>query len=241
MNVLELGTNVAPAFAGMVLAEQGHHVTKWVTHDPMWRNARGQELFGWLNTRKNVVRGDARDVTAEKAAGFDIVLDNFRASAWERWQIDPDGICAAVGGLRWVSLRDDFDGRSFDVIAQARAWGDLTPPVPFYLGDTAAGLWMAFVAVSSAPGHHVLRHAAVLAKMVEGELDPRRDGQRYPYNTPGAYGLSDDGSSVQVRYGDQLLSEPLRGPGWRRQHILNEGGHIVVESPQPQPPGRCDR
>jgi hypothetical protein len=36
MRVLELGTGVLPAYAGMILAEQGHHVVKW-THgkDPV--------------------------------------------------------------------------------------------------------------------------------------------------------------------------------------------------------------
>jgi hypothetical protein len=51
MRVLELGTGVLPAYAGMILAEQGHHVVKW-THgkDPVLDLNHGRELWSWSVT-----------------------------------------------------------------------------------------------------------------------------------------------------------------------------------------------
>src|SRR5690606_9893180 len=130
---------------------------------------------------KTIAARHASSVVHLARGDVDIVLDNYRAAAWARWGIDP-AVLAVELGVVWVSLRADDDGRSFDAVAQARAWGDKAT-VPFYIGDTAAGLWVAFKALAAPVGHHVVRQATCLAKLVEGELvAPHR-----PWDGPGEY------------------------------------------------------
>lgn len=237
MNVLELGQYIVPAYAGMVLAEQGHHVVKWcgTDPDPVEGLHRGAELWDWINHGKTVTRGHhARDVVHPLSlhpGPFDVVLDNFRASAWERWGVDPAEV-ADREGVTWVSMRDDFDGRSFDAIAQARAWGDHLGDLPVYLGDTAGGLWMAFKAMQRQPGHHVLRQAACLGKLVEGELvvkEPRSllAGQT-PWDEPGTYGINPEGTGTRVVFKGDVVEEPYRDDAWREERLRHRGGRYVI-------------
>lgn len=229
MRVLELGSYLSVAYAGMLLAEQGHEVTKWVsaTPDPILGLFKGQELWDWVNTGKTVLERHAAEVglTGDR---FDVVIDNIRASTWEKWDVDP-AATAAYLDLRWVSLRDDFDGRSFDAVAQARAWGDHVGYIPTYIGDTTAGLWMAFKAATASQGHHILRQAACLAKLVEGELvvTADRDGAVPPWDERGTYGP--DGMGVSVLFKGEWVREPYRNQEWRRQHLDHDAaGHYIV-------------
>lgn len=225
MRILELGTNFAPAYAGMILAEQGHRVVKPFVDDPILRQRDGYALWCWVNEGKELIPNRRAGECLDLLANSDAVIDNFRASTWERWGLDP-GELARKHNLRWVSMRADDDGQSFDVLAQARAWGDITEPIPFYLGDTAFGLWAAFKLFNTQPGlHSVVRHATCLAKLVEGEGVVNRHGQRYPWKRPGTYGF--DGEAFTI-YKGQRLAEPLRDDQWRRRHLPNRGGRYTV-------------
>lgn len=228
LRVLELGSYLAPAYAGMILAEQGHEVHKW-THgvDPVLELEHGERLWSWLNAPKHVVQElHATAVLALERGTVDIVVDNVRASSWERWGMSPAEQAVRLG-CTWVSLRADDDGRSFDVIAQARAWGE-HGVLPFYLGDTAAGLWLAFKALAAPHGHHVIRQAAALAKLVEGELVVPRPAGRYPYDDPHAYGYDDERREAFVSYRGQTYVEPARDAAWRRANLANLAGRFVV-------------
>jgi hypothetical protein len=135
--------------------------------------------------------------------------------------------------VTWVSLRDDFDGRGFDALAQARAWGDHVGYVPTYIGDTSAGLWMAFKALAAHEhgdsGHHVLRQGACLAKLVEGEavVETKRNGEHPPWDAPGTYGPDGD-EGVAVDFKGERIVEPFRDEAWRREHLDHRGGRYVV-------------
>jgi hypothetical protein len=231
MRVLELGSYLAPAYGGMILAEQGHEVQKWTSgRDPILDLDRGDELWEWVNHGKTLATMHATHVGI--AGGYDVILDNIRAETWEKWGIDP-ALFARDLGVVWVSLRDDLDGRSFDAIAQARAWMTHSPYVPFYIGDTAAGLWMAFKALSEFAagrvGHHVIRQAASLAKLVEGELviDVERRGSIPPWDERGTY-QAERRFGAEVKYRGEWVCEPVRGREWQLAHFANEAGRIII-------------
>lgn len=231
MRVLELGSYVSVAYAGMVLAEQGHQVEKWVSPDrpdPIQGLRQGEALWTWINDGKSVTPRHAAAVSDVPAGVYDAVIDNVRAAAWDRWGVNPAQEAARLN-VAWVSLRDEFDGRSFDAVAQARAWMDHAGYVPFYLGDTAAGLWIAFKVCDAAPGHHVLGQASVLAKLVEGELcvPVDRDGVAPPWDEPGTYGAH-PATGASVVYRDELVAEPVRDHEWRWNHLRHHGGRIIV-------------
>jgi hypothetical protein len=206
----------------MILAEQGHYVEKWTTADPIHGLQNGDRLWGWINEGKVIHAREARRVI-DFLPLFDVVIDNFRRDTWRRWGLEPT-VLARLARVTWVSLRADDDGRSFDVIAQQRAWGDLTPPVPFYLGDTAAGLWLAFAALAKPPGHHVIRQAACLSKLVEGEAMVDRE---IPWDPPGTYGLDDQGRAA-VTFKGETITEPPRDAQWRRANLINHDGRFTV-------------
>lgn len=245
MNVLEIGSYVVPAYAGMLLAEQGHHVTKWcspVRPDPIQSLYRGGELWAWINADKNMRYRHASEIGPDgmEIRDFDVVIDNVRSQTWQRWGISPPELADRYR-LTWVSMRDDFDSRSFDAVAQARAWGDHIGYVPAYLGDTTGGLWMAFKALSlmeqNTRGHHVLRQAACLAKLVEGELVVRpplgkRSGTETPWDAPGTYGRDGDSAGptdgVAVLYRQEWVREPYRDDDWRRQNLHHVDGRYVI-------------
>lgn len=226
MRVLELGSYVAPAYAGMVLAEQGHDVEKWTLTDPVHELLHGAQLWAWLNASKTLREVHASAVLALVPGEYDVIIDNVRASSWERWGVQPAELAAQLG-VRWVSLRADDDGRSFDVIAQARAWGDLGV-LPFYIGDTAAGLWLAFKALAAPAGHHVIRQAACLAKLVEGELVVERPAGDYPWDASGDYGWDAERGEAFVDFKGDHYREPARDASWRTENLVHKDGRFVV-------------
>lgn len=228
-HVLELGSYVSVAYAGMILAEQGLDVVKWLGAgpDPILGLNDGEALWDWINHGKRLVHARAELVARLEPEPDLIVLDNIRASTWRRWKVDPAAEAARLGAT-WVSMRADDDGRSFDAIAQARAWGDHVGVIPVYIGDTAAGLWMAFKALAAGPGHHVLRQAACLAKLVEGELvaAPHRDGWMTPWDEPGSYGVVDNRAVIVFR--GIRFTEDMRDDDWRRKHLAHRDGRYVI-------------
>jgi hypothetical protein len=225
---------VVVGYAGLLLAEQGHQVTKWTAShpDPIEGLHRGPELWAWINHGKTLTERHAATVgDALLADEFDAVIDNIRADTWAKWGVRP-GCLAAALDLTWVSMRDDFDGRSFDAIAQARAWGDHLGYLPAYLGDTTGGLWLAYKLLAAPPGHHILRQAACLAKLVEGELvvpppTPRQGpGGEPPWDQAGTYGQDGDGTRVWYRGAE--VREPFRDTEWRRTNLRHSGGRYVI-------------
>jgi hypothetical protein len=232
LRVLELGGYVSVAYAGMILAEQGHDVTKWTLpgKDPILALDRGDELWDWINYGKTVEHRHVGLIGPGFAAVRpDVIVDNFRAEALAGWGIDPAEL-AERWGIPWVSIRSDVadhGGRSFDVIAQARAWGDRAPWVPFYIGDTTAGLWAAFKALSVVElgqvGHHVVFQATSLAKLVEGEdvieVERRKAGPT-PWD-PDLYEMGAGGAAVAYR--EATVFEPRRDREWRLAHLHHNG------------------
>ncbi|WP_434444110.1 CoA transferase [Lentzea sp. E54] len=234
--VLELGSYILPAYAGMVLAEQGFEVTKWTNPagdcDPIQGLHRGDELWAWINEGKTLRRRHVREVTQLPAGSVDLVIDNIRSAAWEKWGLDPAAEAERLG-VPWVSMRDEFDGRSFDAVAQARALMEHGDYQPYYIGDTSGGLWLAYKAVvlahQGSAGHHILRQSSCLAKLIEGELvvpAPRVNGQP-AWDEPGTYGSHDDG--VRVIYRGEPVVEPVRDHAWKLANLHHDGtGRIVI-------------
>jgi len=212
----------------MLLAEQGHAVTKWVRgRDPIEQLRDGDKLWQWINYGKTVV--DRSAAYAIHALGdFDAVIDNFRPVTLARFRLDPARL-AATAGIRWVSLRADVGDVSFDAVAQMRAWGNHAPYLPFYIGDTTAGLWLAFkLLASTAPGHYTVMQAAALAKLVEGEAVVRveRDGQRVPWDEVDTYRYSADGVTVSHR--GATYHEPPRDDAWRWNNLRHLNGRYQI-------------
>ncbi|WP_146134766.1 hypothetical protein [Actinopolyspora mortivallis] len=234
--VLELGSYILPAYAGMILSEQGYEVTKWVNpnekEDPVLNLHRGEELWSWINHRKKIVQAHAHDITNVPSGEFDMVIDNFRVGAWKKWEVDPENESRRLG-VPWVSMRDEFDERSFDAVAQARSTMEHAPYQPYYLGDTAGGLWLAYKILALAhqgfTGHHILRQASCLTKLIEGELvvPANRDNGEPAWDTPGEYGRYGDGIRVLYR-GEQVL-EPTREHSWKMKNLHHDGnGRIII-------------
>jgi len=159
-----------------------------------------------------------------------IVLDNFRTATLAAWGIEPDKLAHRYGWV-WCSMRPDLGDRSFDLIAQARSLMEFCPWIPFWLGDTAGGLWLAFKALAMHAagnvGHHVITQAACLQKLVEGELaiDVPRDGRSIPWeNEP--YRM-EDGVAV-VQYKGETISEPARDRTWKLANLRHRNGRMIV-------------
>jgi hypothetical protein len=226
MRVLELGSYVAPAYAGMVLAEQGHEVVKWTDgRDPILGLHRGPELWDWLNHGKTIEERHPRAVIDLDGPGA--VIDNFRPATLARWGLDPARI-AADRGFVWVSLRSEQGDRSFDLIAQARSWMEYAPWVPFWAGDTIAGLWLAFKALAARePGHYPIGQASCMQKLVEGELiiDVAREPGVVPWEVE-TYRA--EGGHAAVTYKGTDYREPVRDRAWKWAHLWHRDGRITI-------------
>jgi crotonobetainyl-CoA:carnitine CoA-transferase CaiB-like acyl-CoA transferase len=241
MRVLELGSYIIPAYAGMVLAEQGHEVEKWTWGvDPIQELHRGDELWDWINHGKTLVekRINSQEITGA-LDDFDVVIENIRADTWRSWVINPPALSKEITHRRhpivWVSMRtdtpDDHDGVSFDVIGQARSWMEYTNWTPFYAGDTTGGLWMAFKALSAHTqneyGYHELHQASLMQKLVEGELvidEPPHPGSTRWDHEP--YGATQDGALINYRGTE--YHEPVRNREWKLDHLHHIDGRIIV-------------
>jgi hypothetical protein len=233
MRVLELGNFIVPAYAGMILAEQGAEVTKWVNgRDPILSCRSGCELWNWINHGKTLLERPVASLPSDPPA-VEVVIDNLRPGTLARWGVDPAELAARHGWV-WVSMRSEIaDGRSFDLIAQARSTAADFGHVPFWLGDTSGGLWLAFKALAmhaqGRVGHFVLGQATCLQKLVEGELMvPRPEpipGNVVPWD-PDPYFLA-DGRAV-VEYKGERIEEPVRDRAWKWTHLWHDGGRMRI-------------
>ena len=233
MRVLELGNFVVPAYAGMILAEQGARVEKWTNgKDPILGCRSGAELWAWINHGKTIRYRHPRELAG--GVPFDVVIDNFRPDTLIGWGVDP-ALLAGQYSLVWVSMRAEVGDRSFDLIAQARSTMEVAPHAPFWLGDTAGGLWAAFKALAMyadrRPGHYVLGQASCLQKLVEGELMVERPeplaGNVVPWD-PDAYYHDTAANEVRVDYKGASLREPVRDRAWKLAHLWHDGGRIRI-------------
>lgn len=234
IRVLEMGQYVAPAYAGMLLAEQGCSVYKVSREpDPIEDLVRGKELWAWINEGKFVTRGDLQGVSELTMQPFGIVLDNFTNATRDVIFGPHQDILAKRNNFVWVSLVCDQGTPSFDIIAQRRAWGDIAPYVPMYIGDTTAGLFMAFKALSMHAqerwGHYTLDHASLLMKLVEGELvvDVKR--------TPTARGVPwkeeyrvDEEGTAHVKFKGRWYREHIRDRAWKLRNLRHTHGRITL-------------
>lgn len=227
MNVFELGSYIAPAYAGMILAEQKHRVTKYVSpFDAIFDLKNTEAFWNWLNKDKTFV-DDHYTAAIDRLRAGDVVIENIRAASWHRHDIDRKQI-AEDRRVRWISIEDELQHRSFDVVAQARAWAwTRTDWIRFYIGDTIAGLWAAYSACCSVQsGHFVVGHATSLAKMIELELqDVDRHADRTSHDRE-TYTMTEDGALVD--YKDERIFEPKRTREWCLQNLYHQNMRCVV-------------
>jgi hypothetical protein len=238
IHVLELGNFIVPSYAGMLLREQGASVEKWANKDtdPTMSLRDGEKLWHWLNAGKHVTDRQALDLLYLLPSAYpDIVIDNFRPQTLETWGIVPAKLARKFDCV-WVSMYDEMGERSFDMVAQMRSWAEYGVYAPFYVGDTAAGLWMAFKALAMhsqhAPGHYVLGQAGCLQKLVEGELLADAPGDRAagvaPWDAPGTYYFDREAREGVTHYKGCIYREPVRDTAWKRAHLWHKGGRIII-------------
>lgn len=177
LRVLDVGTFIAAPFAGTLLAEFGAQVVKVEqpgTGDPLrtlGEQKNGEPLL-WLQESRNkrTIAIDLRQPAGQDlvrrlvAAGFDIVLENFRPGTLERWGLGYEDLRQVNAGVIMVRISaygqtGPASGRpGFGRIAQA--FGGLTylcgfpdrPPAnpgSATIADYVAGLFGAFGALAA--------------------------------------------------------------------------------------------
>lgn len=226
LKVLEIGSYIAPAFAGLLLSEAGHDVEKWTAgRDPIRHLTNGDSLWHSINRGKRVVERmfSGEDIIAHQP---EVVIDNFLPETLTRIGVDPKGIAERLGAV-WISIRSDIGGRSFDLLAQARSVANFCGHIPFYIGDTGAGLWAAHAATSAIEsGHYVVGQASALAKLVEGDLPDqkcRSFGDTIPWIND-EYRIEGDHAIVEFK--GEIIREPIRDYAWKRENLWHENGVV---------------
>ena len=116
IKVLELGTLIAGPFCSRVFAEFGAQVIKIESPDggdPLrqWRKLHnGTSLWWYLQARNkksvtvNMREPEGQEIVRELAAGADIVIENFRPGALEKWGLGWDRLSQLNPGLVMVRL-----------------------------------------------------------------------------------------------------------------------------------------
>ncbi|HEX4986127.1 MAG TPA: CaiB/BaiF CoA-transferase family protein [Burkholderiales bacterium] len=116
VKVLELGTLIAGPFCSRILAEFGAQVVKVEAPDggdPLrqWRKLhRGTSLWWYLQARNkksvtvNMREPEGQQIVRELAARADVVIENFRPGALEKWGLGWEALSAVNPGLVMVRL-----------------------------------------------------------------------------------------------------------------------------------------
>lgn len=227
LKILELGNYIAPAYAGMILAEQNYYVEKWFNKkDPILQLNQGNELWQWINYKKKLidklVQSNIADITK-----FDIVIDNFKPSTLQKWGINPQAI-ASEHNIVWVSLRSEINELSFDILAQCRSWLEYCDYIPFYVGDTTAGLWLAFKALAAQkPNHYQIGHASSMQKLVEGELIINCDRNKncVPWDKEAYYFQN---GFAHIQYKCERITEDVKDKNWKLKNLWHNQGRIII-------------
>lgn len=228
MRVLEIGLGLPPAFAGMLLAEQGHTVTRWLKpnsrHDPLLED----ELVWWWSMHgKDLMQRHAREVNALRPGAFNAIIDNLRTETWERWGVNREATARRLG-VPWVTLADDCGYRSTGAIALARSWWSLGVPTPPQLAETTAGLVLAFklLSLQNRSGWHRVGFAAALQKLMPAELQL---GNAYADEGPhvdAEWMAEGTLFGARAEWRGELLAEPVRSREWKLQHMPTSVGRV---------------
>jgi formyl-CoA transferase len=116
IKVLELGTLIAGPFCSRIFAEFGAQVIKIESPDggdPLrqWRKLHnGTSLWWYLQARNkksvtvNMREPEGQEIVRKLAAGADIVIENFRPGALEKWGLGWDKLSQLNPGLVMVRL-----------------------------------------------------------------------------------------------------------------------------------------
>lgn len=116
LKVVELGTLIAGPFAGKLLAEFGAEVIKIETPDggdPLrsWRKLhQGTSLWWYLQARNkksitvNLKDKDGQEIVRRLARDADIVIENFRPGAMEKWNLGWETLSGLNPGLIMVRV-----------------------------------------------------------------------------------------------------------------------------------------
>ncbi|RLB66801.1 MAG: hypothetical protein DRH08_05275 [Deltaproteobacteria bacterium] len=210
MRILELGKYISVAYAGMLLAEQEHNVIKVVAnYEPILELNNGKEMNEWLSHKKTLIKRDDRSIdNLINTYRPDIVIENIST-------LDPEQHNKHV--KRWVKIVSSGDtDKSFDAFAQAQIFGSFDFYAPFYIGDTVAGLFAAFLATSGSEKLHIVGQAEALQKIIEGELivDKPIDGWDKTIYELGKKG-------AQVEYRGEIHTQSI----WDKQDKLDNLNH----------------
>ncbi|HTS54205.1 MAG TPA: CaiB/BaiF CoA-transferase family protein [Burkholderiales bacterium] len=116
LRVLELGTLIAGPFCTRILAEFGAEVVKIEAPregDPLrsWRKLyKGTSLWWFVQSRNkksvtvDLKRPEGQEIVRRLAQGCDILVENFRPGALEKWGLSYDELSAGNPGLIMVRL-----------------------------------------------------------------------------------------------------------------------------------------
>jgi crotonobetainyl-CoA:carnitine CoA-transferase CaiB-like acyl-CoA transferase len=172
LRILDLGTFVAAPFCATILAEFGADVLKVEmprvgdSLRTLGPEKKGEPLF-WLQESRNkraitINLGDVRGQTVVRelvAAGYDIILENFRPGTLERWNLSYDSLKESAPGVilaRISGYGQTGPARNLPAFGRvAQAFGGLTylcgfpdrPPAnpgSATIADYVAGLFAAF-------------------------------------------------------------------------------------------------
>ena len=174
LRVIELGGFIAGPFCGQLLADFGADVIKVEppgTGDPMrqWGIHEGHSLrWAVIGRNKRSITLDLRQAEGQKLTRrliktADVLLENFRPGALEKWNLDPeelrreqpDLIVARVSAFGQVGPYRDRPGfgsvaESMGGLRNLTGYPDRPPTrVGVSIGDSLAGLFAAFGVVSA--------------------------------------------------------------------------------------------
>jgi len=205
MRILEIGKYISVAYAGMLLAEQGHDVIKIAAaNDPILELRKGRELYDWINHGKTMMPRDELSVAEHvRRLNPDVVIENVPS-------------LTPIKNVRWISIRPSGNlQKGFDILAQAQAFNGFN--VPFYIGDTVSGLFAAYLATASQKMHHTVGQAEALTKIMEGELVVEKPENGWDYLE---YGINQDHATVD--YGNKIHKERR----WTQSDRMERLNHI---------------
>ena len=113
LKVVEVGQLIAGPFCGQLLGDMGAEVIKVEppgAGDPMRVWGRGDTPLWWeviarnkLSVSADLRKPEGQDLVRRLIGKADVLIENFRPSALERWNLDPNGLLAA--NPRLVILR----------------------------------------------------------------------------------------------------------------------------------------
>ncbi len=193
MRILEIGKYVSVAYAGMLLAEQGHTVIKIsANYEPILGLRKGKELLAWLNYNKIIYDNDNSKIeTLVEKHKIDVVISNV-----------PSVKLKHCGKARLIQIKPTGRDKGFDIFAQAQIFSEFNFHAPFYIGDTVSGLFAAFLVTATDRLYSVVGQGEALQKIIEGELLVQRPVKGWDIEE---YGMGK--KSAEVCYRGETLKQ----------------------------------